>query len=84
MDNDVFPDLFTGFIIGAIVGAAIGLLCAPLTGKDTREIVKKGAIKIKSRTAELAEEVKEVAVKTVEDVKVVTAEAKDKVHTKRE
>ena len=73
MDKDVFPDLFTGFIIGAIVGAAIGFLCAPLTGKDTREIVKEGAIKIKSRTAGLAE-----------DVKAVTAEAIDKVHTKRE
>ena len=77
-------DLFTGFIIGVIVGAAIGFLYAPFPGKDAREIVKEGAIKIKSRTAELAEDVKEVAVKTVEDIKEVKAETIEKAHATRE
>ena len=84
MDKDVFPGFFTGFIIGAIVGVAIGFLSAPFPGKETREIVKEGAIKIKSRTAELAGDVKEVAVKTVEDVKAVTTETIEKVHSKEE
>ena len=82
MDKDVLPSFFTGFIMGAIVGAAIGFLYAPLTGKDTREIVKEGASKIKARTAEIAEDVKEVAVETVEDVREVTTEAIDKAHAR--
>jgi len=83
-DKDVFPSFFTGFIVGAIVGAAIGFLYAPFPGKDTRELVKEEASKIKSHAAVLAEDVKEVATKTVGDVKVVATEAKKKVHPKGE
>jgi len=61
MERDTTSGFFTGFIMGVIVGAAIGFLYAPNPGKETREIVKDRAGKIKSRTAAIAEEVKEKA-----------------------
>ena len=84
MDKDPFHGFLPGFIIGAILGTAIGFLYAPFPGKDTRELVKKEASKMKSQTAILAEDVKKVAIKTADDVKEVAAEAKEKVHPKGE
>jgi gas vesicle protein len=61
MEHDATSGFLTGFIMGVIVGAAIGFLYAPHPGKETREIVKDQAGKIKSKTAAIAEEVKEKA-----------------------
>ena len=33
----------SGFLLGAAVGAAAGLLCAPKTGRQTRQLLKKSA-----------------------------------------
>jgi gas vesicle protein len=61
MEHDTTSGFFTGFLMGVIVGAAIGFLYAPNPGKETREIVKDQAVKIKAKTAQLADEVKEKA-----------------------
>ncbi len=59
MEHDTSSGFFSGFLMGIIVGAAIGFLYAPHPGKEMREIVKDSAAKIKSKTAEIAEEVRE-------------------------
>ena len=61
MEHNSTSGCFIGFIMGVIVGAAIGFLYAPNPGKETRELVKDRAAKIKVKTAQLAEEVKEKA-----------------------
>ena len=61
MEHDATSSFFAGLVMGVIVGAAIGFLYAPNPGKETRELVKDRAGKIKSKTAAIAEEVKEKA-----------------------
>lgn len=80
MDKDQVSGLSAGFIMGVFVGAIIGFLFAPLPGKETREVVRAGAKKIRARTSEMADDVKEVVTETFEDVKDVTAEAIEKSH----
>ena len=81
MDKNEVSGLSTGFIMGVLVGATIGFLFAPLPGKETREVVREGAKKVRARTAEMADDMREVVTETYEDVKGVTAEAIEKSHT---
>jgi gas vesicle protein len=56
MGKDSVSSFFTGFLLGVVVGAAIGMLYAPAPGKETRQMVKEEAQKIKTKATEVAEE----------------------------
>ena len=57
-----------GAMIGAVAGFVTGILIAPKSGKETRQDIKKGAIKAKDVSLEKAGEVKDKAVHVATDV----------------
>jgi gas vesicle protein len=63
-----------GILIGGIAGAATGILCAPKSGVETREQMKKKALDAKEKATETARNVKESAEKA-------TAKSKELVET---
>jgi gas vesicle protein len=50
----------TAFAIGALVGAGIALLYAPRSGKETREVLARGARKLKDKAGDALDEAKEM------------------------
>lgn len=43
MSNNRSGQFFSGLMLGATIGALTGLLAAPRTGRETRQLLKKGA-----------------------------------------
>lgn len=43
MDKDKASGIGIGIIIGGALGLAVGLLCAPKSGKETRQLMKEKA-----------------------------------------
>jgi len=56
-------------ILGVIAGAIAGVLFAPKAGKETREDIKKGAVKAKDEVGEKAGQVKTEVSKKVTSAK---------------
>jgi len=45
-------DFLAGILVGSLIGTALGLLFAPEPGEETRDRVKKGALKFKDAASE--------------------------------
>ncbi len=61
---------FKTFLFGAFVGAGIALLLAPQSGKETRKMLKIKMDNLKKKLSEIEpEDVKEKAVKIINDIK---------------
>ena len=54
-----FGAFFSGFLMGALVGGAVALLMAPLSGDDTRVMIKDKSIELKDKTSLRAEELRQ-------------------------
>jgi gas vesicle protein len=51
MNKDKLAGVGIGIAIGAAIGITVGLLCAPQSGKETRQMMKQKAMDIKEKTA---------------------------------
>jgi gas vesicle protein len=51
-----FGAFLSGFLMGALVGGAVALLMAPLSGEETRMVIKDKSIELKDKTAEKTDE----------------------------
>ena len=40
MNNDRWGSFAIGLLVGAVIGGGIALLCAPKSGKETRELIR--------------------------------------------
>ena len=60
-----------GALIGAAAGLVAGILTAPKSGKETRNDIKKQAVKIKGEAVREAEIISEKADEIVDEAKVV-------------
>ena len=58
-----------GLLIGALAGAATMLLMAPQSGEATREKIREKTLELKDQVAESADEARQRAATTLEDVK---------------
>lgn len=56
----------TDFLLGALVGAGIALLFAPRSGEETRSEIARGARRAQTKVREVAEEVTDQVVDTIE------------------
>lgn len=54
------------FVLGAVVGAGLALLLAPQSGADSREQLRRVALKWRRRAREMAEDGQELASELVE------------------
>ena len=50
--NGEFGAFLSGFLLGALVGGAVSLLLAPMSGEETRMVIKDKSIELKDKTAE--------------------------------
>ena len=64
--SDRIEDFITGLFIGGLVGAAIGILCAPKSGKETREDICKKSEELMAKAKEEYQQVVEKGKKTYE------------------
>lgn len=45
-----FGAFLSGFLMGALVGGAVALLLAPMSGEETRTMIKDKSIELKEKT----------------------------------
>jgi gas vesicle protein len=57
------------FVWGALIGAGIALLFAPRTGRDTRESITQGALKLKEAAEDTVRTVQESVTGAVDNVR---------------
>jgi len=48
--NGEFGAFLSGFLMGALVGGAVALLLAPMSGEETRTMIKDKSIELKEKT----------------------------------
>lgn len=48
--NGEFGAFLSGFLMGALVGGAVSLLLAPMSGEETRTMIKDKSIELKEKT----------------------------------
>jgi gas vesicle protein len=58
MNKDKLAGVGIGIAIGAAIGITVGLLCAPKSGKETRELIKEKALEVKEKTAAAVSKIK--------------------------
>jgi gas vesicle protein len=86
-DNKCAGDFLAGFLVGALVGAATALLFAPLSGEETRGMIREKGVELghkademsieaRKRAGELQIQAKEQAGVLQERVKVAVDEGK--------
>lgn len=51
-ENGEFGAFLSGFLMGALVGGAVALLMAPMSGEETRMVIKDKSIELKDKTTE--------------------------------
>lgn len=56
------------FIVGAALGAGLALLFAPASGRETRERLSRGALRLKDQAEELLDEMGEEVERVADDV----------------
>ena len=64
------------FLLGGLIGASVALLCAPKSGRETREDISKTARRIKNKSVDLAEEM-------IEGVNDLTNNVKDNINREK-
>jgi gas vesicle protein len=81
-------DFVAGFLVGALVGAATALLFAPMSGEDTRVMIREKGVELGHKADEMslearkkAEELQAEARKKAEDLQL---QAKEKAQTLQE
>ncbi len=55
-EKDGFGSFLIGFLVGGLTGAVVALLYAPMSGEETRTVIKEKAIELKDKTAETLDE----------------------------
>ena len=68
-DNNNGGGYLTGFMAGAVVGAAVALLCAPRSGKETRDLLSRKGRELTDKTKDALEKGKEAVLEGAEEVK---------------
>ncbi len=54
-------DFVAGFLVGALVGAAAALLFAPMSGEETRVLIRDKGVELGQRADEMSEEARKRA-----------------------
>lgn len=67
------------FIVGAALGAGLALLFAPASGRETRERLSRGALRLKEQAEDMLEDVGEEVERVAEDVEERVDELKTRV-----
>jgi len=67
------------FLMGSLIGIGVGLIIAPITGKETRERIKKAAEIAKEKMSDLSTEVKTHAEEVMEQTKKILEEVKTQI-----
>jgi len=87
-ENKCAGDFLAGFMVGALVGAAAALLLAPMSGEETRGMIREKGVELGQRADELgiearkrAEELQAQAKERAEDLQ---AQAKERAGTLQE
>lgn len=68
-DNDSgLVSFLAGLLIGGIIGAGVALLFAPLSGEETRGVIKDKSIELRDRAYELTDEYSTKVKETASDL----------------
>jgi gas vesicle protein len=70
-----------GFLFGALCGAGLALLFAPRSGRETRDEIRTGALRLRDRAEEAARQVQDAVTGTLDDVR---EEVNDRIDAARE
>lgn len=54
-------DFLAGFLVGALVGAAAALLLAPMSGEETRDMIRERGVELGQRADEMSAEARKKA-----------------------
>ena len=60
-DNKCAGDFIAGFMVGALVGAAAALLFAPMSGEETRGMIREKGVELGQRADEMSIEARKKA-----------------------
>ena len=60
-DNKCAGDFLAGFLVGALVGAATALLFAPMSGEETRVMIREKGVELGQRADEMSVEARKRA-----------------------
>lgn len=77
-DNDGGLVAFlAGLLIGGIIGAGVALLFAPLSGEETRGVIKDKSIELRDRAYDLSDQYSTKVKETAADISTRSKEAID-------
>lgn len=83
-----FGAFLSGFLMGALVGGAVALLMAPLSGEETRMVIKDKSIELKDKTVERTDQLTQKTKEGVSELQkrgqVVLEEQKARLTKKQE
>ncbi len=60
-ENKCAGDFLAGFVVGALVGAATALLFAPMSGEETRVMIREKGVELGQRADEMSVEARKRA-----------------------
>jgi len=60
-ENKCAGDFLAGFLVGALVGAATALLFAPMSGEETRVMIREKGVELGQRADEMSIEARKKA-----------------------
>jgi gas vesicle protein len=60
---------FSGFLWGALVGAGVAMLFAPRSGRETRDEIRAGAVRLRDRAEEAVRGVRDTVTDTIGGVR---------------
>jgi gas vesicle protein len=73
-DNGLVSFL-AGLLIGGIIGAGVALLFAPLSGEETRGVIKDKSIELRDRAYDLSDQYSTKVKETASDITTRSKEA---------
>jgi gas vesicle protein len=87
-DKNCSGDFAAGFLVGALVGAAAALLLAPMSGEETRVMIREKGVELGQRADEMSLEARkradELQAQAKERAEALQAQAKERAETLQE
>jgi len=87
-DKNCSGDFVAGFLVGALVGAAAALLFAPMSGEETRVMIREKGVELGQRADEMSHEARkkaeELQAQAKERAETLQGQARERAETLQE